>query len=356
METTPTHTKSWLVCFCLILANSCSSEDEVEHDDVSVDASDIAVDGAVPTIQYEPHTVLDIPTNGGLADPHVIKVGEIWYLYATGSTVDLEVWYSEDLVTWHHGGIVWTPPAGSFGEAGDVWAPHVEVTQEGYYLYYTASFQIGLAFAESPLGPFEDLLEHPFVGGGFGGIGDGGFMGSWAGDYDEYAIDAFVLQAEDGSLTLYFTAYDPLASIRAIEMVDYETLAETEPVIVHSPDLSSWEGVVNEGAWVIERNSVIYLMYSGNLANTIDYAVGVARASSPLGPFEREHDNPLIHTNAEVGFYGPGHHSVVAGAFDDLLMFYHTKISPEQGWERAIRYAPISFDDNDQIQLDTAQP
>ena len=65
----------------------------------------------------------------------------------------------------------------------------------------------------SPTGPYEDVYDHPFVGGGYGGVGDGVFttrylhdLGDVVANYQNCAIDAMVLHAADGSLTLYFSS------------------------------------------------------------------------------------------------------------------------------------------------------
>jgi GH43 family beta-xylosidase len=97
-------------------------------------------------------------------------------------------------------------------------------------------------------------------------------------------------------------------------------------------------------------------MYSGNGADTADYGVGIAEGSTPLGPFTKREDNPILHAAPQAQFYGPGHHSVVEGAEGDLLMFYHTKVAPELGYDRRIRYVPVSFSADGPLTLDVPQP
>jgi hypothetical protein len=131
-------------------------------------------EGAPPTVTYNPYTVLPIerPGDGAIdiADPTVIKVDGRWYLYGTSNPKGFEVWSSSDLATWTYGGLVWQPTAGTWNDRGNYWAPHVQAAPEGFYLYYTANGQIGLAFSTSPGGQFTDVMDHPFAGGGHGGI------------------------------------------------------------------------------------------------------------------------------------------------------------------------------------------
>ena len=112
-----------------------------------------------------------------IGDPHPMKVGDRWYLYATTSTLGIEGWTSTDLVQWDRLGYVWQPTAGTWTEQADAWAPSVHPGDGGYYLYYTCDRRIGVAFADTPEGPFTDVFDHPLVGSGHGGVGDGVYVG-----------------------------------------------------------------------------------------------------------------------------------------------------------------------------------
>jgi beta-xylosidase len=302
-------------------------------------------DAASPAPDDGAHRLLAIDEPGDMADPHVILVDRTFYLYATHSQVDLEVWTSEDLVHWEDGGVVWAPTAGSWNAEssdGGIWAPAVVATPDGYYLYYTANMRIGVARADSPYGPFVDLYDHPFVGNGYAYVGDG-VLGEPGGDLDERAIDAFVLQASDGSLTLYFVGNDPLSTIYGVPMLDYATLKDVPPTRLLGPE-QPWESVVCEGPFVTEHDGRFHLSYSGNIALTVSYAIGAAVGDASLGPFERYADNPILAQIPELEFYGPGHHSIVEGD-DGLLVFYHTKMSSSPGYDRRLRVAPIRYAD-----------
>lgn len=317
-------------------------------------------------ITYAPHTVLDIPTTidvdgaPDIADPHVIKVGDTWYLYATNAKDGQQVWSSEDLATWKPQGMAWTPTPGTWNEGGQVWAPHVHAGGGKYYLYYTANTMVGVAIADSPTGPFEEVYDHPLVGGGYGGVGDGVFRWAESGDpeydFDEFSIDAFLLVTSDDELYLYTTRYMPLSQIQVIRMKDLVTPSGDPPVVVLEPDVQSWESLVNEAPWVEEVDGVFYLTYSGNGADLQDYGLGLAVADHPTGPFEKQTDNPFLKKNPEAEFWGPGHHCIVDGAFDDRLLFYHTKVSTGKGFDRRLRYVPVSYQDDRTFQLDVPQP
>ena len=66
-----------------------------------------------------------------------------------------------------------------------------------------------------------------------------------------------------------------------------------------------------------------YLLYSGAACcgKQCNYAIGVARARSPLGPYRKPRDNPLVRANR--AWRCPGHVGAVRDARGDLLLLYH---------------------------------
>ncbi|NOZ00472.1 MAG: family 43 glycosylhydrolase [Deltaproteobacteria bacterium] len=354
-----THYWALILFFSLGIVEVCGCGGTDQSGSDSGDSFD-----AHSTVTYLPHTVLNLQTaidqdgNPDIADPVVIRDEDTWYLYATQTKKDLHVWRSKDLKDWVRSGPVWEPTPGAWNARGQVWAPHVQATDEGYYMYYTADMQIGVARADTPKGPFIDVFDHPLVGGGYGGVGDGkyqydpgdgeyDFRAAFALDFEEKAIDAFVLKASDGSLTLYFSAYRPFSMIYGVPMTSWTSVADEAPTTLIEPDPQGWEGFVAEGAWVVEHDGRFHLMYSGNAADMPQYSIGAAVGDSPLGPFVKYAENPILSQDPDADFFGPGHHCLVEGAFGDLLMFYHTKVSKQQGFDRRIRYAPVAFDGDD---------
>jgi hypothetical protein len=74
------------------------------------------------------------------------------------------------------------------------------------------------------------------------------------------------------------------------------------------------------------------------------YAVGYATADDPLGPSSKMRAIRFLAVDWEHDFWGPGGDSVVTDAQERLWMFYHTKVSPQTGWEREIRINELVFD------------
>jgi hypothetical protein len=287
-----------------------------------------------------------------IADPHTIRVDDAWVLYGTRTASDLEAWSSEDLATWSYEGVIWSPTPGAWNDHPTVWAPHVDATDDGFFLYYVANGRIGLATSDAAFGPFEDVGPEPFVGGGHGGVGDGTYTSEdydvedpddFLGDAEEYAIDPFVYAAPDGALTLYFAALTPFSVIAAVPLADRRTVGEAAPTVVLGPDPNvDWESLNREAPWVYAEGDRVALMYSGNYWWTADYAIGTATSASPLGPFTRDDDEPWFASDPARGAIGPGHHSVAPGRRDDeRLLFYHSKVDATDRSARRTRYARL---------------
>lgn len=299
------------------------------------------------------------------ADPDILKVGDTWYMYPTSAAESgLEAWSSTDLTSWTYEGFVWSPTPGSWNDRGSYWAPDLYESSDGnFYMYYSAGQKIGVARSDSPVGPFEEVFDHPLVGSGYGGVGDGRYFGTETDpvpllDSDENAIDAFLFEASDGSLTLYFSSYPVLgiAVLSAIPMINETTPAPGPAVQVLDAKPDTWELFIREAPWVTEHDGIYHLTYSGAGANTTCYSIGEATATSPLGPFTRSSAAPILHDDPAVGFYGPGHHTITETPDREPVMFLHTKDDYEPGYERHVRWAPVSYDAQGFLQLEGTTP
>lgn len=251
-----------------------------------------------------------------LADPTVIRHDGRYYLYATESpTVGYHAWISTDLVHWVRG------PMAFRTDIKNAWAPDVYRHPEDgrFYLYYTASQQIGVAVADRPEGPFQDR-----------------------GILHRGTIDAHLFRDGDGRLYLYYVHMSPWR-ILAQPMKNPLTPGG-EPVKVLEPT-EPWEtvrGRVTEGPWVLKRGATYYLIYSGTGADSADYGVGYATAASPLGPFRKNPGNPILHRSE--GVFGPGHGMPVEDGAGGWWYVYHQKARPEQGWSRFVCVDRLVFD------------
>ncbi len=104
-----------------------------------------------------------------------------------------------------------------------------------------------------------------------------------------------------------------------------ETVVKSDPLIGVKGYSSFDETGINEGAHVIEKDGFYYLTYSPYGYGNRGYAVYMAVANNPYGPFIKMREfSPIIGIDGESGDYmsGTGHHSFV-WAGDELFVVYH---------------------------------
>ncbi len=317
------------------------------------------------------------PLKVQFGDPYVLHTGDTYYMYGTGAGADkgFAAYSSKDLVNWKAEGQVyyhdnrngWSDPKAMWD--GAYWAPEVYEVKGKFYLFYSAqwkenpanekeNFRIGAAVADKPTGPFVDIATKP--------VFDPGYP----------TIDANVFFDANGKMYLYYSrvAYKhPVAS----EVADwakkqgwYNEIEESwvygvelkpdfsgvigEPVLLLRPPVSlgdtqaEWESrsvtakEVNrrwtEGSVTFKKDGVYYIMYSANYFGGQHYAVGYATSSTPLGPFSKAVNNPVLQKNTGKGgtVTGTGHNSITYSP-DGTEMFcvYHARTT-NTGDERVV--------------------
>lgn len=259
-------------------------------------------------------------------DPAVVQGPDgTYYAFATETLIDgtfynIQVATSDDLVDWTWegdalpGGVAWAEEGRSY------WAPHVvhAPEQDRYIMYFSAHHDqkdgkcLAVATSDDPLGPFTHDGDPLRCGDGF------------------EAIDPMAFDDPDSDKTyLYWGSHGE--PIRVQELADTRTEFKdgTEPTAVVPPDPDEPYGDLIEGAWTIHRDGTYYLFYSGDncCGESAHYAVMVARADSPTGPFETlgdaEGTNRSTILTANDTWRAPGHNSVVRDAEGTDWIVYH---------------------------------
>lgn len=251
-----------------------------------------------------------IPRN--CPDPGVLQDGSRYVLSCTsgGAAAAFPLYTSPDLATWTAVGHVFPSGGRPAWATDDFWAPEIHAIGDHYVAYFSArasdgKLSIGAARAPTPLGPFTDLGA-PLIHDPAMGLIDASEITTSTGE-------AYVLWKEDGN------AVGKPTPIHA-QRLAADGMAVTGPVATLITNDQAWEGAVTEGPFMVEHGGKFYLFYSGNSYANASYAVGVARASSPLGPFTKQ-PAPIVATNA--AWVGPGHCSVVTGPGGTTAMVYH---------------------------------
>ena len=225
-------------------------------------------------------------------DPGVLRDGNQYVLTCTsgGAADAYPIYTSTDLVTWTMKGHVF--PSGHWPSwaKGDFWAPEIHAVGSQYVVYFSArdtdgQLSIGAASAPSALGPFTDI-GHPLVHDPAMGLIDASEITAPGGAH-------YVLWKEDGN------ALGKPTPIHAQPLAADGLSLGGSPATLITND-RPWEGPLVEGPFMVEHGGSYYLFYSGNSYASTAYAIGVARASSPLGPFTKA-GGPILTDGRRVG-------------------------------------------------------
>ncbi|WP_199439700.1 glycoside hydrolase family 43 protein [Umezawaea beigongshangensis] len=383
------------------------------------------------------------------ADPHVLfdRASGYYYAYSTEGADPghhFGVYRSPDLATWEH------LPGGALREGQDgnwahdwFWAPEVYHNPATglYFLFYSgrmntrvaenfryADFEepskVGVAVADSPAGPFRDIVEAPLDYFPYDpDYHDVNLImdaeqkkppatqeeGRTAplGTYIPF-IDPDVFFDADGRIYLYFSRnayrnwvwddalgkYVEESNIYAVELTgDWwsdptgrtvpsiapayrnANLAPEDPpgtrkdgyvpILNHGADPQEWEnahvddyarsgGAKKDRRWAEGSTTIrttdaqgrpLYLLtYSANNYENEFYGVGYATASSPLGPWRKSPDNPVLAQDPAKGLYSTGHGSIAASP-DGAEQYYVHHGRPSTTAGRALYTSRFLLDD-----------
>ncbi|MBQ2881309.1 MAG: glycoside hydrolase family 43 protein [Clostridia bacterium] len=289
------------------------------------------------TVEYSELQVVEAdsyymnPVHEGLADPDILYYDGTYYLYGTNGP-GYRVYTSPDMVNWEFSGFCME--TGAWGIPDAYWAPDVEYYNGKFYMVCTVDRNLGLAVADSPLGPFEPIGELLL-----------GFI----------TFDGHIFIDDDGQAYLYYDSkYDGRQYGIYGAKIDLETATidfSTETLCVFSEEV--WESYgsnggiggnkVTEGPFILKHNGLYYLTYSGGAYDYYKYAVGYAVSESPLGTFEKYEGNPIHIGNATI--HGTGHHSFVETPGGELFIVYHqhrtlTEVELRRPCIDRVRFAP----------------
>lgn len=262
----------------------------------------------------------------GYADPDVIYHDGYYYLYATGSAEGYRVHRSTDLVTWTDVGVA-AAYGSLYGITKNYWAPDVEYIDGKFYMVVSCNETLGLAVSDSPTGPFVATTAEPLY---------------------RKSIDGHIFVDDDGRIYLYFVSWRGSYGIYGVE-VDRETMmpiASSERLIIRpTEDWEKHQGNVTEGPYMLKRNGIYYMTYSGSHYQSQKYAVGYAVSDSPLGTYEKYDLNPIMIGTGYIA--GVGHHCIITKPDGEMMIVYHCHNNLSQVHARRvcidrIRFAPVT--------------
>lgn len=260
-------------------------------------------------------------------DPFIMLHEGTYYMYGTSGEDGILVYKSSDLLNWEgpagvkdgyalHKDDVW-------GEKW-FWAPEVYFMNGKFYMYFSAEEHINAAVSDSPEGPFVQEEESPML--------------------ESKAIDNHLFIDKDGKPYMYFVNFGEGLSVWVAEMNEDLLSFKKETMkqcIRQSQDWEREEGIVNEGPYVMNRDGVYYLFYSGNGYTSQQYGVGFATADNPYGPWEKFAGNPILQSPDTLR--GVGHGAFFEDVSGKLHYVYHAHNSQDKIHPRKVYISECKF-------------
>ena len=278
-----------------------------------------------------------------IGDPQILLFEDKYYCYATSHGEGFLVWESDDLVNWSEPTMCFHAIE-SWGKS-HFWAPEVVYHKGKFVMHYTAmsrelnSLRLGVAVADSPKGPFKDVHDRPLFDLGYATI-DGSVLVCEEGNFLYYSRDCSenYVNGIKTSQTWCMRLNDDLTEVIGEPML---MTTPTEPYELKSMAMEH-PHLWNEGPCVIRRNGKYLMNYSANCYATNDYAICLAVADSPLGPWVKSASNPVLC--CREGLTGAGHNAFFVGKDGELYTSFHIQTNPEKpGGNRRTVVGRVTF-------------
>jgi GH43 family beta-xylosidase len=313
----------------------------------------LAVAACVSAAENDPFAPLNHFTNpiAEGADPWMTKVGEHYYFCQSAGDRGIIIWKSDCPTDKGIMRVVWTAPGTGWNRA-QIWAPELHYLDGRWYIYYAGSdgrnetHRMGVlrATTDDPQGAYEDL--------GMLYTGDEIETGA----NNRWAIDGTPL-LHRGKLYFIWSGWQDHRDIQwnyIAEMKDPWTIA-TNRVRLAPNDTYLWERVdespegrgLHEGAQILKSDSTIFVIYSCSGSWQTSYKqnwLSMRKGDDPMDPASwHKHPTPVFAGEGRV--LGVGHPSFVPSPDgSEEWILYHTKISPEPGWQRVVMAQPFTRD------------
>ena len=247
------------------------------------------------------------PLNVDVADPFIIRDGNLYWLYGTSSSDGFKCWSSKDLVRWTGHGLAFHRSAKSWGE-NLFWAPCAIERGGTFYLYYSASgivpggqthLRICVATSKSPAGPFKDARA-PLLEIGKSTIDAHVFLDDDGKGYLYYALDNSENFARDAKTGKEIRQ----SHIYVVPLGEDLISVSGSPSFCTKPD-QPWEGdTVNEAPFVFKHGKTYILMYSAHAFFEPEYCARLRHRE--ISTWSMDEGDKQSRSVAHAGCFRPG--------------------------------------------------
>lgn len=273
---------------------------------------------------------ITIPNNpilpGFHADPEILYSHQTkkYYIY---STTDGQPgwggWYftvfsSDNLTDWTDEGVMLDLKSDQVSWAnGNAWAPCIEEKKiDGkykYFFYFSGNpaagggKQIGVAMADSPVGPFKDL-GRPVI------------TDSPVGHGQQIDVDVFTDPVSGKAYLYWGNGYMAGAELNE----DMVSIKENTITVMTPKGGTLKDYAYREAPYVFYRDGLYYFMWSVDDTGSPNYHVAYGTAKSPLGPIKVAKKPVVLIQDAAKEIYGPAHNAVLqVPGTDEWYIVYH---------------------------------
>ena len=277
------------------------------------------------------------------------KTGYYYALFTRGSKLELfRSRHAGSVVTDADSRVIFTKNGEENGIWGCIWAPEMHRGSNGRWYIYTSG-SITEDHSQKRLFIMEGPEDDPFIG-------------EWSFKCfptpDVFSIDPTVYTDKNGTQYLCVSRLDPIDG-QVLDIYDMEnpytvgkdhaTIAKAELEWELIPPYVGGYAIV-EGAFFVEQNGRLFIIYSANGCWSDNYALGVLEhtgGSLCCAENWKKHPEPVFtHAN---GVYGPGHASFFRSPDkSELWCAYHgmKKSNPKcEPDKRYFNIQPMRFDD-----------
>lgn len=248
---------------------------------------------------------------------------------------------------------IWSTPDTGWNQ-GTLWAPELHHIDGKWYVYYAAG-KSGPPFIHQRSGVLESVTDDPM-----GEYAEKGML--YTGDQvsrrneNKWSIDLTVF-TKDKQLYAVWSGWknnsdtDRTPQHLYIAEMENPWSISSNRVKISSPE-EAWENgtelAINEAPQVLKNNGQVFIVYSASESWLPAYNLGLLRlkdSSDPMDPQSWIKKGSVFAGTDSV--HGVGHASFTTSPDKrERWIIYHTKISPEPGWERVVHMQPFNWHEN----------
>ena len=251
---------------------------------------------------------------------------------------DWRCYSSSDMVNWtDHGAVASLEDFTWSDKTNGAWAPQCIERNGKFYLYCPIHGDaIGVLVADSPTGPFKDVLGERLV------------------ESDDIweDIDPTVFVDDDGQAYLYWG--NPVLHYVKLndDMVSYDRSIGDDGIVALEMDPESFgqseaedgnhASNYTEGPWIYKRNDLYYLIYA---AGGIPERIAYSTAPSPEGPWT--YQGYIMERAPKLAF--TNHPGIVHFKGNPYFFYHDQDLSDGEGFKRSVSVEPFNYNSDGSI-------